>query len=166
MRVIGQRAQQRSRRPCRTGAPLLPVLQCLDGHPNQFGEICLRQFRRLAHRAWLDIGNVGDANAGDRLPPAMPGEVPHTLQQIFKSAIIHRSTRRPPSQPPVRSECAWIASISWLPDKDQPVLAAAIRLRCDVLVTGDRTQFGAGYGRTFDGVTIHSPRLLAEALFG
>ena len=54
----------------------------------------------------------------------------------------------------------------WLPDKDQPVLAAAIRLRCDVLVTGDRTHFGAGYGRTFDGVTIHSPRLLAEVLFG
>jgi hypothetical protein len=45
----------------------------------------------------------------------------------------------------VRSGTASIASISWLPDKDQPVLAAAIRLRCNVLVTGDRTHFGAGY---------------------
>jgi len=32
------------------------------------------------------------------------------------------------------------------------------------LVTGDRTHFGALYGRTIHGVTIHSPRTLAEAL--
>jgi hypothetical protein len=30
------------------------------------------------------------------------------------------------------------------------------------IVTGDRTHFGAGYGHTFGGVTIHSPRTLAE----
>jgi hypothetical protein len=47
---------------------------------------------------------------------------------------------------------------------DQPVLLAAIRLNCDVLVTGDRTHFGPGYGRAFEGVTIHSPRSLAEAV--
>jgi uncharacterized protein len=52
----------------------------------------------------------------------------------------------------------------WLPEKDRPVLTAAIRWRCDVLVTGDRTHFGAGYGRTFGGVTILSPRMLAERL--
>ncbi|MDQ3260624.1 MAG: PIN domain-containing protein [Pseudomonadota bacterium] len=51
-----------------------------------------------------------------------------------------------------------------LPDKDRPVLAAAIRLGCDALVTGDRTHFGALYGKTIAGVTIHSPRSLAEAL--
>ena len=51
-----------------------------------------------------------------------------------------------------------------LPHKDRPVLAAAIRLGCDALVTGDRTHFGALYGRTIAGVTIHSPRSLAEAL--
>ena len=51
------------------------------------------------------------------------------------------------------------------PDReDRPVLAAAIRLGCDVLVTGDRTHFGAGYGRMFGGVTIHSPRTLAERI--
>jgi uncharacterized protein len=50
----------------------------------------------------------------------------------------------------------------WLPEKDRPVLIAAIRLRCDVLVTGDRTHFGAGCGRIFGGVTILSPRMLAE----
>ena len=51
-----------------------------------------------------------------------------------------------------------------LPLKDRPVLAAAIRQGCTALVTGDRTHFGALYGRTIHGVTIHSPRSLAEAL--
>jgi predicted nucleic acid-binding protein len=54
--------------------------------------------------------------------------------------------------------------LSWLPAKDRPVLAAAIQRRCDVLVTGDRTHFGAAYGRSFGGVTVHSPRSLAERL--
>ncbi len=52
-----------------------------------------------------------------------------------------------------------------LPEKDRPVLAAAIHLYCDVLVTGDRTHFGYLYGKTIDGVKICSPRLLAETLF-
>lgn len=56
------------------------------------------------------------------------------------------------------------AEVAWLPEKDQPVLAAAIRLRCDALVTGDRTHFGAGYGKKFGGVVVYSPRSLAEHL--
>jgi len=56
------------------------------------------------------------------------------------------------------------ASLRLLPAKDRPVLAAAILGRCDALVTGDRTHLGALYGRTIHGVTIHSPRSLAEAL--
>jgi predicted nucleic acid-binding protein len=56
--------------------------------------------------------------------------------------------------------------LAWLPEKDRPVLAAAIRLRCDALVTGDRTHFGSGYGRAFGGVTLHSPRSLAERILG
>jgi hypothetical protein len=54
----------------------------------------------------------------------------------------------------------------WLPEKDRPVLIAAMRLRCEALVTSDRTHFGTGYGKAFGGVTIHSPRSLAEALLG
>lgn len=53
-----------------------------------------------------------------------------------------------------------------LAEKDRPVLAAAIGLACDVLVTGDRTHFGALYGRSVGGVTIHSPRSLAEERWG
>ncbi|HUN93078.1 MAG TPA: PIN domain-containing protein, partial [Burkholderiaceae bacterium] len=54
--------------------------------------------------------------------------------------------------------------VDWLPEKDRPVLAAAIGAACNVLVTGDRAHFGSGYGRTFAGVVIHSPRSLAETL--
>ncbi len=57
------------------------------------------------------------------------------------------------------------AVVQWLPDKDRPVLMAAIALRCDALLTGDRTHFGAGYGQTFDGVTIYAPAQLAMAVF-
>lgn len=62
-----------------------------------------------------------------------------------------------------RSDTALEASLP-LPVKDRPVLAAAIRQSCTALVTGDRTHFGALYGRTIHGVAIHSPRSLAEAL--
>ena len=55
--------------------------------------------------------------------------------------------------------------VNWLPGKDRVVLAAAIRLRCEVLVTGDHTHFGAGYGKVFAGVTLYSPRALAEKTF-
>jgi predicted nucleic acid-binding protein len=51
-----------------------------------------------------------------------------------------------------------------LPEDDRPVLGAAIHNRCAALVTGDRAHFGALYGKSVDGVTIHSPRSLAEAL--
>lgn len=63
---------------------------------------------------------------------------------------------RPPARLP--------AAASALPAKDAPVLAAAIRLRCEALVTGDRTHFGPLFGRSISGVTIYSPRMLAEAL--
>lgn len=52
----------------------------------------------------------------------------------------------------------------WLPEKDRPVLIAAMRLRCEALVTGDHTHFGTGYGKVFGGVTIHSPSSLAREL--
>ncbi len=77
---------------------------------------------------------------------------------------------------------AWLPGLEWLrhhvtinpamaacpphllPDKDVPVLGAAIAGRCDYLVTGDRMHFGALYGRTIHGVAIVSPRMLAESM--
>lgn len=56
------------------------------------------------------------------------------------------------------------AAIEGLPDKDQPVVAAAAALSCEMLLTGDRTHFGRFYGRLVRGVRIHSPRSLYEHL--
>jgi predicted nucleic acid-binding protein len=50
------------------------------------------------------------------------------------------------------------------PEKDRPVLAAAIQSRCEALITGDRTHFGRFYGKRLGGVTIHSPSMAAQAL--
>ena len=50
----------------------------------------------------------------------------------------------------------------WLPENDRPVLLAAMVLACDVLVAGDSTHFGPGYGKRFKGVLVCSPRQLAE----
>lgn len=54
---------------------------------------------------------------------------------------------------------------NWLPEKDRPVLLAAIALKCEALVTGDRTDFGAGFGKVFGGVTVYSPAQLALEIF-
>lgn len=53
------------------------------------------------------------------------------------------------------------ATAAGLPDKDAPILAAAIAARADVLATGDRRHFGAFYGATVQGALILPP---AEAL--
>ena len=61
-----------------------------------------------------------------------------------------------------QSSPALQAAALWLPEKDRPVLLAAMVVACDVLVTGDTTHFGPGYGKRFEGVTVCSPRQLAE----
>jgi len=51
-----------------------------------------------------------------------------------------------------------------LPEKDQPVLAAAIFARADFLVTGDKRHFGAWYGTTILGVGVEPPARMLELL--
>ncbi|MEI8294696.1 MAG: hypothetical protein WCG66_12075 [bacterium] len=53
-----------------------------------------------------------------------------------------------------------------LPEKDRPVLASAIKHKCQALLTGDKTHFGRLYAQTIAGVSIHSPQSLAELLTG
>jgi len=60
-----------------------------------------------------------------------------------------------------------LASIedSGLPAKDVPILAAAVAGRCQVLLTGDVTDFGHVIGKTVQGVRVLMPSmLLAENL--
>jgi hypothetical protein len=53
-----------------------------------------------------------------------------------------------------------------LPEKDRPVLAAAIHHRCDILITGDRTHFGPLYGKQLQGVLIRRPHNWRNASWG
>jgi hypothetical protein len=65
---------------------------------------------------------------------------------------------------PRQAHPSTLTAFSMLPDKDRPVIASAALMKCDALVTGDRTHFGRLYGQTIAGVAIHSPRSLAELL--
>jgi len=105
------------------------------------------------HECWVDDYVVIEArrNLAAKAPDAL----------IAFEALLKR-LRISPAQAPGPE----LKLVNWLPEKDRTVLAAAIRLRCDALVTGDRTHFGPGYGKMFAGVTIQSPRSLAERLFG
>jgi uncharacterized protein len=67
---------------------------------------------------------------------------------------------------PLRTSGAELHPSLPLVEKDRPILAAAIRLACEALVTGDRTHFGRLYGRSIGGVRVHSPQSLAEELWG
>ena len=44
-----------------------------------------------------------------------------------------------------------------LPEKDEPILLAAIEARADYLLTGDLKHFGSLFGRKIEGVTVMFP---------
>jgi predicted nucleic acid-binding protein len=114
----------------------------------------LRLVVESGHECWADAYVVAEArrNLDAKGPQAL-----HALDALLAHLrIAGAGSRAVPNAAP--------GVLAWLPEKDRPVLAAAIALGCDVLVTGDRTHFGSGYGRVFEGVTIHSPRSLAEQL--
>ena len=54
-----------------------------------------------------------------------------------------------------------LAAACGLPDKDVPILAAAIAAGASALVTGDRRDFGHLYGKIIEGITVLTP---AEAV--
>ena len=103
----------------------------------------------LRHECWADEFVLTEAtrNLAAKSPEALPW-----LETLLKRIRIAPGHAPGPE----------LTLVQWLPEKDRPVLAAAIRLRCDILVTGDRTHFGVAYGKKFAGVTVQSPRMLAE----
>jgi predicted nucleic acid-binding protein len=104
------------------------------------------------HECWIDdyVAQEARRNLTAKYPDAV---------QAFEALL--RQLRTSPVQTAPQPN----PDLDWVSEKDRPVLAAAMRLRCDALVTGDRTHFGPGYGHVFGGVTVHSPRSLAEAVF-
>ncbi len=106
------------------------------------------------HEIWVDAFVIEEArrNLAAKYPGAL-GTLDSLLSRTHRLASTARLA--------VPDEVAAL-----LPEKDRPVLAAAIRAGCDALVTGDRAHFGPLRGRTVSGVTIHSPATLAKAVFG
>ena len=113
----------------------------------------LRLLLDRRHECWVDDYVVTEArrNLTSKEPDALIA-----LEPLLKRLRIS------PAQAPGPE----LKLVNWLPEKDRTVLAAAMRLRCDALVTGDRTHFRPGYGKVFGGVIIHLPRSLAERLLG
>lgn len=103
------------------------------------------------HECWVDGYVVEEARRN--LVAKAPAGVP-ILDTLL--ARMHLAAAHP--------HPAALAATLAIPEKDRPVLAAAMRLECEALVTGDRTHFEPFYGKTIGGVTIYSPSLLAHAL--
>lgn len=111
----------------------------------------LRRLHRARHALIVDAYVVAEARRN--LLAKEPGTL-DDLQALLRTLTVapHRTASLPGD----------LASL--LPEKDQPVLAAALNLDCDALVTGDRTHFGKLYGKAVGELVVHSPRSLAEAL--
>lgn len=108
------------------------------------------------HECWVDAYVVAEARRNLEIKGAQAVATLDALLPHLRLA----AARAPSGQP------SDDGTVAWLPEKDRPVLAAAIALGCDALVTGDRTHFGIGYGRAFGGVTMYSPRALAQRVLG
>ena len=133
-------------------------------------------------RIFLDANILFSAARSDgamRQLLALLGAAGHELRAdayVFEEARRNLAAKSPAGLPWLNASRAHIdigglvadanllPDVTVLPEKDRPVLAAAIHHRCDVLVTGDRSHFGALYGKTIQGVAVLSPALLAERL--
>ena len=101
------------------------------------------------HECWADgfVAEEARRNLAAKFPDGLP--VLETLLSRLHTGPIHTPDSALEDGLP-------------LPEKDRPVLAAAIRHGCEALVTGDRAHFGRLYGKALHGVTIHSPRSIAR----
>lgn len=111
----------------------------------------LAQLKSSGHTLVADGYVAGEArrNLEAKFPWAMD-DFEVLMKQVEASATVSR---------PLQADLA-----PELPEKDRPVLAASIQHRCQVLLTGDKAHFGPIYGRSIEGVEIHSPASFAVQL--
>ena len=91
---------------------------------------------------------VADAYVIEEARRNLSLKFPETLK-VFDSRIGQMETQR---VRPMSKETETFG----LPEKDVPVLNAALGLRCDVLVTGDKRHFGHLYGKKIEETLILS----------
>jgi uncharacterized protein len=103
------------------------------------------------HECWADDYVVFEARRN------LAAKYPHAVNVL---ETLPAQVRISPAQAPGPDQ----KLVNWLPEKDRPVLAAAMRLGCDSLVTGDQKHFGAAYGKVIGGVAIHTPRSLVQEI--
>lgn len=106
---------------------------------------------QAGHECWVDGYVIEEARRN--IVAKAPGRLPHfeALPPRLKTSAFVPAIAR--------------VDVPGLPEKDRIVLAAAVSLTCDALVTGDRTHVGRFYGRSVAGVRIRSPRSLYDELF-
>jgi predicted nucleic acid-binding protein len=104
------------------------------------------------HECWMDgyVAEEARRNLLAKAPRSLP-DLDRLLARLHVSLAVPGMARA--------KACRVLA------ENDQPVLAAAAALGCDILVTGDRSHFGRFYSRSLAGVTMHSPRSLFEHLY-
>lgn len=106
--------------------------------------------KKGAVELWADAYVIEEArrNLADKAPDAL-ADLDHLLKGVSLA----------PLAPPMATRL-----VATLPEKDLPVLEAAIRARCDFLLTGDKTHFGPLYGTRVHEVEIIAPAALAAKL--
>jgi hypothetical protein len=111
----------------------------------------LAALERAGHECWADgfVAEEARRNLAAKFPDGLA-----VLEALLASLRLA----------PIQATDPALSGALPVAEKDRPVLAAAIRFHCDALVTGDRTHFGGLYAEAIHGVTIHSPRSIAEAL--
>jgi len=109
--------------------------------------VLLGRLQAAGHELVADAFVVEEATRN--LPPAAQGRLALLLQAVDVAPSLADASRLPGHG---------------LPGKDIPVLRAAIALRCDCLVTGDRRHFGHLMGRRVEGVRVLATADAAELL--
>jgi hypothetical protein len=93
----------------------------------------LRLLPDRGHACWADACGVAEARRN------LVGQGPQAVQVL--DALLDRM-----QMAPALARAVEAVELDWLPPKHRPVLAAAIRLGCEALVTGDRRHFGSACG--------------------
>jgi len=116
----------------------------------------LRVFFRLAEAGVCELlaSPFGLDETRRNIARKHPTKIADLEQLIARIAICREATS---------DEVRWARSAG-LPDKDAPIFAAAVQAKAEMLVTGDRADFGGPYERKLRGVEILTPRTALERI--